>query len=150
MNKLRIVVVGLFVPVFLFTSKLQSQNMETKQQVVNNISSKYNDFIIRISEIEVYAKDLDKYNKILKEESSISVKIEEGVIAIFPMCMKEDPTSIRIVEIYASHDAYLAHLKTEHFKHYKESTLEMIKSLRLIDMNALDPLMISSLFEKLQ
>lgn len=51
----------------------------------------------------------------------------------------EDSTQIRILEIYASEEAYQSHLKTEHFQKYKQGTLHMVKSLRLPTMQPLDP-----------
>jgi alkylhydroperoxidase/carboxymuconolactone decarboxylase family protein YurZ/quinol monooxygenase YgiN len=107
------------------------------------------DMMVRIAEIEVFPEFLEDYTAILKEEAAASVNIEQGVIAIFPMCQKENPTQIRLVEIYASHDAYEAHLKTPHFLHYKTSTLSMIKSLKLIDMKSLDTETMSLIFKKL-
>ena len=107
------------------------------------------DMMVRIAEIEVFPEFLEEYTAILKEEAAASVKIEQGVITIFPMCQKENPTHIRLVEIYASQAAYDAHLKTLHFQHYKTSTLSMIKSLKLIDMKSLDPETMSLIFRKL-
>ena len=71
---------------------------------------------------------LDEYLSILKEESEASVRLEPGVISIYPMYQKENPTEIRILEIYADKEAYESHLQTPHFKHYKTSTQEMVKS----------------------
>jgi quinol monooxygenase YgiN len=105
--------------------------------------------IIRISEIEVDSKMMTQYLDILKTEAAASVKLEPGVIAIFPMTQKESPTSVRILEIYASKTAYEAHLQTPHFKEYKSSTQAMVKSLRLIDMNEIDPDTMAKMFEKL-
>jgi 4-carboxymuconolactone decarboxylase len=108
------------------------------------------DMMVRISEIEIDAASLEQYRSILEEEAATSVKIEPGVIAIFPMFKKDDPTQVRIVEIYANRKAYEAHLQTPHFKLYKESTLKMVKSLKLIDMNALDTKSMTSIFEKIR
>jgi len=47
------------------------------------------EMLVRISEIEIDAADLDKYKAILKEEAAASVRLERGVIAIFPMYQKE-------------------------------------------------------------
>ena len=107
-----------------------------------------NDRVVRISEIEVEPKMLADYLKILKIEAAASVKREPGVIAIFPMTQKDSPTSVRILEIYASKKAYESHLQTPHFKEYKTSTLSMVKSLKLIDMNELDSDTISQIFLK--
>src|SRR5438270_13819302 len=56
--------------------------------------------IVRISEIEIEDAYLGEYKAILREESAASVKMEPGVISIFPMFEKEAPTHIRILEIY--------------------------------------------------
>lgn len=106
--------------------------------------------MVRISEIELFPKYQTEYNAILNEEAAASVNIEPGVICIFPMYTKEDPNQIRIIEIYANAEAYQAHLKTPHFQHYKTTTLPMVKSLKLVDMNSLDPATMMRLFEKLK
>ena len=105
--------------------------------------------IVRISEIEIFPKYLNEYNAILKEEAAASVNIEPGVVCIFPMSTKEDPNQIRIIEIYANKESYQSHLKTPHFQHYKTTTLPMVKTLKLVDMNSLDSATMTQLFEKL-
>lgn len=104
--------------------------------------------MVRLSEIEVAAGDLAAYRAILKEEAEASVRLEPGVIAIFPMLQKEHPTQVRILEIYASRAAYESHLQTPHFQRYKTSTLSMVKSLRLIDMDELDERAVAQVFRK--
>ena len=107
------------------------------------------DMMVRISEIEIVPEHLEEYNAILKEEASASVKIEPGVIAIFPMYQQENPTQIRIIEMYANKAAYQSHLQTSHFQHYKTTTLKMVKSLKLVDMNSLDKETMIEIFKKL-
>jgi 4-carboxymuconolactone decarboxylase len=109
-----------------------------------------NDMMVRISEIEIVPEFLEEYKSILKEEASASVKLEKGVIAIFPMYEQKNPTQIRIVEIYADKDAYQFHLQTPHFQHYKTSTLKMVKSLNLIDMESIDKETMSLIFNKIK
>ena len=77
-----------------------------------------------------------------------SVAKEPGVVCIFPMQKKESPTSIRIVEIYRSEEAYKAHLATPHFRKYKEGTPHMIKSLELVPMRPLDENGMKQIFSK--
>ena len=105
--------------------------------------------MVRIAALEIDSAYLDEYIAILKEESSASVRLEPGVICIYPMFQKEKPTQIRLLEIYANKEAYEAHLQTPHFKHYKTTTLNMVKSLELIDMEAIDPETMSTIFAKL-
>lgn len=107
------------------------------------------DLMVRIAEIEIVPESLEAYKAILKEESAASVKVEPGVIAIFPMYETEKPTQLRLVEIYASRAAYQAHLRTLHFQHYKTATQTMVKSLKLIEMTSLTPDMMPELFKKL-
>ena len=106
--------------------------------------------MIRISEIQIDPNYLEEYISVLKEESAASVKLEPGVISIYPMFQKENPTEIRILEIYANKDAYESHLQTPHFKQYKNSTLKMVKSLKLVDMEAIDYETMNKIFKKLK
>jgi quinol monooxygenase YgiN len=114
------------------------------------ISAQTKDMMIRIAELEIDSNYLQEYNTILQEESRASVLLEKGVIVIFPMYQKENPTQIRLLEIYANRAAYEAHLKTLHFLKYKASTQKMVKSLKLIDMDSLDPQTMGEIFRKIK
>lgn len=133
---------SLFFIALIFVSSC-TQKSETEK------SFNANDMIIRISEIEIDSIYLEEYSSILKEESEASVRLEPGVISIYPMFQKENPTEIRILEIYRNKEAYESHLQTPHFKHYKTTTLGMVKSLKLIDMEAIDEVSMPAIFEKL-
>lgn len=108
------------------------------------------DMMIRIAEIEIFPESLEEYKAILKVESAASIKLETGVVSILPMFQKESPTQIKILEIYANREAYELHLKTPHFLHYKTSTQKMVKSLKLIEMNALDMETLPAIFLKIK
>jgi len=132
MNRMKYI---LFTLLFLLSIKLSAQT---------------NTMMIRLSEIEIDSCYLQEYKSILQSESKASVQIEPGVIAIFPMYEKENPTLIRILEIYANKDAYANHIKSPHFLKYKSSTLKMVKSLRLIDMSSIDPETMAEIFSKMK
>ena len=104
--------------------------------------------ICRLAEIEVYPEYLTEYLSYANEVDRLSVEREPGVVCLFPMQSAEDSTRIRILEIYASEEAYQQHLKTEHFQKYKQGTLHMVKSLKLPTMKPLDPKTIKLIFEK--
>ena len=106
--------------------------------------------IIRIAEIEIDTPYFEEYISILKEEAAASVRLEPGVLCIYPMYEKDQPERIRLLEIYADQEAYDSHLKTPHFLHYKTSTQEMVKALKLIDMEAIDQDMMAELFRKVE
>ena len=108
------------------------------------------DMIIRISEIEIHPEHLEEYKAILKYEAEASVRLEKGVIAIFPMYQKDNASQVRILEMYKDQKAYQSHLKTEHFQKYKTTTLHMVKSLKLMDMEAIDLEAASGIFIKLK
>lgn len=117
--------------------------------ISSNMVAQNKEMMVRIAEIEIYPEYLSEYKDILKEEASASVKLEPGVLIIFPMYEKNDSTQIRILEMYNDHDAYQSHLKTPHFLKYKATTLKMVKSLKLIDMNTIDPESMKMLFRKI-
>ena len=96
------------------------------------------DMMVRVAEIEVDSIYLDSYYNILKKEAEASVRLEPEVLCIYPMYQSGNPTKVQILEVYASRQAYELHLMTPHFLEYKTSTTKMIKSLNLIDMEALD------------
>ena len=117
-------------------------NRHNKEQEEKNM------FVVRIAEIEVHPEWLEAYLAAAGTVGAKSVAKEPGVICIFPMQKKESPTSIRIVEIYRSEEAYKEHLATPHFRKYKEGTPHMIKSLKLVPMQPLDPDHADSIFKK--
>ena len=78
--------------------------------------AKEHQMMVRIAEIQVDPHHLAQYQAILKEEADASVRLEPGVIGIFPMYQKERDTHFRILEIYAERAAYESHLTTPHFQ----------------------------------
>ena len=104
--------------------------------------------IVRLAEIEVYPEYLKEYLTFANEVDRLSVEREPGVVCLFPMQSAEDSTQIRILEIYASEEAYQRHIKTEHFQKYKQGTMHMVKSLRLPTMQPLDPETMKLIFNK--
>ena len=104
--------------------------------------------IVRIAEIEVYPQYLEEYLAFANEVDRLSIEREPGVICLYPMQSAEDSCQIRILEIYASDEAYQQHLKTDHFQKYKQGTLHMVKDLKLPTMKPLDPETMKLIFKK--
>ena len=98
--------------------------------------------IVRLAEIEVYPQYLKEYLEFANEVDRLSVEREPGVVCLFPMQTAEDSCQIRILEIYASEEAYQQHLKTDH------GTLHMVKDLKLPTMKPLDPETMKLIFKK--
>lgn len=86
---------------------------------------------MRLAKLQIDSTQLENYKAALKEEIETSVRIEPGVLTLYAVSEKDDPTHITIFEIYANTEAYDAHRETPHFKKYKSITREMVKSLEL-------------------
>ena len=106
--------------------------------------------LVRIAEIEVYPEHLEAYLNAATEIQQKSLAEEPGVLCLFPTQMKEDSTQFRILEIYASQQAYQQHIHTAHFQKYKQGTLHMVKSLKLQDLTPLDRNTMNKIFKKIK
>lgn len=124
-------------PVFFWACKTQQHKVTPDSTM-----------IVRISEIEVYPEYLDEYLKAAHNVGVTSVKEEPGVICIYPMQQLRNDCQIRILEIYASKEAYESHIASEHFQTYKQGTLHMVKSLDLVDMRQMAPEALPLIFSK--
>ena len=119
LTKLLITIIALFILIFLLDTKVMAQE---KHQMV------------RLAKIKVDPSQLEKYNAALKEQMTTAVRVEPGVLTYYAVADKSDPSSITILEIYADTSAYNAHIQTPHFKKYKETVKDMVKSLELVDV----------------
>jgi len=104
--------------------------------------------LVRIAEIEVHPQYLDEYIAAAEEIQQQSLAEEPGVLCLFPTQLKEDSTQFRILEIYASQEAYQHHIQTAHFQRYKQGTLHMVKSLKLQDLTPLDRESMGKIFKR--
>ncbi|WP_276371873.1 putative quinol monooxygenase [Chryseolinea sp. H1M3-3] len=98
--------------------------------------------MVRLAKIIVDSSRLEEYKVALKEEAEKSVQIEPGVLTLYAVSEKANPTHFTILEIYADSAAYLAHLQTPHFIKYKTTTKDMVKSLELVEADPLIPEML--------
>lgn len=96
---------------------------------------------MRLAELEIDPAQLENYKAALREEIEASIRLEPGVLTLYAVSVKDNPTQIRIFEMYADADAYNAHLETPHFKKYKSSTQQMVKSLKLVET---DPILLGA------
>ena len=101
---------------------------------MNTISAQGNSPYVRIAKIVIDSAQLDSYKIALKEHAETAVKIEPGVISLYAVYDKDQPTHVTVFEIYASRAAYESHIKTPHFLKYKSTTTKMVKHLELTDV----------------
>jgi quinol monooxygenase YgiN len=88
---------------------------------------------VRVAEIEIDLAQIEPYRAAAKEQIEAAVRLEPGVLTLYSVADKENPSLVFVFEIYADVDAYKAHLETAHFKKYKSTTQDMVKSLKLRD-----------------
>jgi quinol monooxygenase YgiN len=93
------------------------------------------DRIVRMAELEIDPTRIEAYTALLVEEIEASVAGEPGVLMLHAVSVKGQPERIRILEMYASHQDYEAHLQTAHFLKYKTMTGGMVKSLNLVELD---------------
>lgn len=89
--------------------------------------------VVRIAELVIDPEQLVAYTAAVREEMEDSIRLEPGVLAIYSVAEKDKPNSLRFFEIYASDEAYQAHIASPHFKKYVAITQPMILSRKLIE-----------------
>jgi quinol monooxygenase YgiN len=104
-----------------------------------NIYAQEKTQMVRLAKLVIDSIQLEKYKTSLKEEIEASVQLEPGVLTLYAVAEKNNPTHITILEIYADTVSYKAHLQTPHFIKYKNGTKDMVKSLELVETIPLVP-----------
>lgn len=87
---------------------------------------------VQIAEIEIDPAQLENYKAAVAEHTETAIREEPGVLILYAVSEKDNPTRVRVFEVYANTAAYRAHLEAPHFKKYKAVTEKMVKSLRLV------------------
>ena len=91
--------------------------------------------MVRLAKVEVDSNQVNAYNRALSEQMHAAVQKEPGVLTYYAVAEKTAPHLITILEIYADSSAYLSHIQTAHFLHYKNTVKNMVKSLTLLDVD---------------
>jgi quinol monooxygenase YgiN len=87
---------------------------------------------VQVAEIEIDPVQLANYKAAVREQIETAIRVEPGVLVLYAVSEKDNPTHIRVFEIYRDTDAYKSHLESAHFKKYKATTEKMVKSLKLV------------------
>jgi len=105
------------------------------------VSAQTKNPLVRIAKLQIDPAQLDAYRAALKEHAETAVRVEPGVLTLYAVAEKDNPANITVFEIYADSAAYQAHLQTVHFKKYKSTTKDMVKSLQLVET---DPIVLAA------
>lgn len=122
----------IFLPLILFLFMMTFFSSE-------NAAAQEKKQIVRLARLVIDSAQLENYNALLKEGMETAVRVEPGVLTLYAVAEKNNPTHITILEIYADADAYKAHVQTPHFLKYKIGTKDMVKSLELVETIPLIP-----------
>jgi quinol monooxygenase YgiN len=89
--------------------------------------------VVRMAELEIEPTQLDAFKVALKEEMETSVRLEPGVLAIYAVAEKENPSKLRFFEMYTDEAAFKAHIDSPHFKKFRATTQDAVLSRKLIE-----------------
>ena len=101
---------------------------ETQGQMQRQMQGQY----VQVAEIEIDPAQLEEYRAAVREQIDTAIRVEPGVLVLYAVSEKDNPTRVRVFEIYRDTDAYQLHLESARFKKYKATTEKMVKSLKLV------------------
>ena len=90
---------------------------------------------IQIAEIDVDPAQIASYEAAVAEHIESAIRLEPGVLVLYSVANKDNPTHVTVFEIYRYREAYLAHLQAPHFLKYTATVEKMVKSLKLIPVD---------------
>ncbi|WPU95260.1 antibiotic biosynthesis monooxygenase [Mucilaginibacter sabulilitoris] len=102
---------------------------------LNNAIAQNKKRVVRIARIEIDTSQIDNYKAALKDIGEASLRTEPGVLMLYSVADKIKTNHITVMEIYADSTAYETHRQTAHFKKYKETIKNMVRSLELVDVD---------------
>lgn len=88
---------------------------------------------VRIARLDIKPECLDAFLIAVKEEMATSLRVEPGVIALYAVADKQDPTKMTFFEMYVDDAAYERHRNTPHFQKYFQTTKDMIARRVLLE-----------------
>jgi hypothetical protein len=62
--------------------------------------------VVRMAELEIDPDTLETYRALLTEEIETSIALEDGVLSLSAVSIRNNPNRIRILEVYADQEAY--------------------------------------------
>lgn len=82
--------------------------------------------IVNFGTVTINTQDADAYRDIVMAEMIESVKVEDGVLAIYAGTVKDKPEQWYFFEVYTNEEALQLHRQTPHFKAYLQQTEGML------------------------
>jgi len=91
---------------------------------------------VRVAELDIDPAQVQAFAVATREVGQASVRTEDGCLVLYAVAEKDNPSRVRVFEIYRDQAAYQAHLQTPHFKKFRATTDAMVNSRKLIDATA--------------
>lgn len=88
---------------------------------------------VRIAQLRIKQDQLEPFLTSVKEGMEAALRTEPGVIAIYAVADKNDPTKMTFFEMYVDENAYQTHRATPHFQKYFHTTKDMIAERVLLE-----------------
>ena len=90
---------------------------------------------VQMAELEIDPAQFEDYKAAVEEQIATAISEEAGVLVLYAVAERENPSHVRVFEIYRDRNAYRSHLESAHFKKYKAATEKMVESLKLIQVS---------------
>lgn len=88
---------------------------------------------VRIARLHIKKDRLADFLAAVKEGMEAALRVEPGVVAIYAVADKNDPTKLTFFEMYVDENAYRIHRATPHFQKYFHTTKDMIAKRELME-----------------
>src|SRR5688572_4985469 len=86
------------------------------------VAEEWKERYVQVAEIEIDPAQLQDYNRSVEENIESAISVEPGVLVLYAVAEKDNPTGGRVFEVYKDMDAYRTQLEAPHFKEYKSAT----------------------------
>lgn len=94
-----------------------------------------NNYLVNIAKITLVDFDREAFAKIVKQEMTVSMQEEPGVIAMFAGYLFDVENEWRFFEVYKDEAAYQKHVQTDNFKDYAQKTQEMFYQKEVLQLH---------------
>jgi quinol monooxygenase YgiN len=81
---------------------------------------------VRMAELVIDPAQMEAFKAAVTEGMQEAVRSEPGVFALYAVAKKDSSNTLLFFEIYASDEAYQAHLQSPHFRKFFETTKSMV------------------------
>lgn len=90
------------------------------------------DLVARFWEMDIDPARLEAFRAIGAENQEASTRLEPGVLMMHSVQLADDPTQVRVLEVYANQGAYESHIRSAHFLRFRTASAPIVRSQELV------------------